>query len=129
MKILSVYDPALRCSTGVCGPQVDESLFRFAADVEWLKGRGVTVRRFNLAMEPGAFAADPVVAGALMREGVGCLPLLLMEGEVVATGAYPGRVELSRLALGMEEPARLASRSLPIAPLAGGYRAPDSGCC
>jgi len=128
MKILSVYDPALCCSTGVCGPEVDEALVRFAADVEWLKNRGVAVRRYNLAREPGAFAADATVARALMREGVASLPLLMLDGEVVASGAYPPREELSRLAA-MERPARPVLASLPIAPSPGGCCSSDSGCC
>jgi len=41
MKI-EVYDPPMCCSTGVCGPAIDPVLPRFAADLEWLKGRGVT---------------------------------------------------------------------------------------
>ena len=33
---LTVFDPALCCTTGVCGPTVDLELARFAADVQWL---------------------------------------------------------------------------------------------
>lgn len=32
---IEIFEPALCCSTGVCGPEVDESLVRFAADVDW----------------------------------------------------------------------------------------------
>ena len=41
MKRLDIYDPAMCCSTGVCGPQVDPVLVRFAADVKWLQDQGV----------------------------------------------------------------------------------------
>ena len=53
------------CSTGVCGPQVDPALVRFAADLEWLKANGVEVERFNLSQEPAAFVGNPVVAQAI----------------------------------------------------------------
>jgi hypothetical protein len=33
MKTLSVYDPALCCSSGVCGTEVDQTLVSFSADV------------------------------------------------------------------------------------------------
>jgi hypothetical protein len=33
---LLVFDPALCCSSGVCGPELDTDLVRFAADLEWL---------------------------------------------------------------------------------------------
>ncbi|PLT17005.1 hypothetical protein CXP34_23250 [Ralstonia mannitolilytica] len=40
MKTIQVYDPALCCSTGVCGVEVDQSLVTFAADAEWAKQQG-----------------------------------------------------------------------------------------
>ena len=34
---IRVFDPAMCCSTSVCGPSVDADLARFAADLDWLK--------------------------------------------------------------------------------------------
>ena len=79
MKMLTVFDPAMCCSTGVCGSDVDQVLVNFSADVQWLKGRGVQIERYNLA-----------ASGA---EG---LPLLLLDGETVMAGRYPKRAELAR---------------------------------
>ena len=45
MKTIEVYDPAMCCSTGVCGPEVDPALVAFAADLKWLEGQGVDQRR------------------------------------------------------------------------------------
>jgi hypothetical protein len=94
-RVLRIYDPALCCSTGVCGPEVDAGLVRFAADVEWLVGRGVAVERYNLAQEPGAFVANPSVRRALQERGTGCLPLLFWGADAVAEGTYPDRRTLS----------------------------------
>ena len=61
MKTLTVFDPAMCCSTGVCGSDVDQVLVDFSADVQWLKGRGVQVERYNLPMptlQPGAAAHE-----------------------------------------------------------------------
>ncbi len=55
MKTLTVFDPAMCCSTGVCGSDVDQVLVDFSADVQWLKGRGVQIERFNLAQQPMSF--------------------------------------------------------------------------
>ncbi len=52
MPKLQVFDPAMCCSTGVCGPSVDPTLPRFAADLEWLQSKGVQVERYNLARDP-----------------------------------------------------------------------------
>jgi hypothetical protein len=129
MTTLTVFDPALCCSTGVCGPDVDESLVRFAADVAWLESQGVEVHRFNLAQEPGAFAASEVVRRSLIGEGVSCLPLLVVDGEIVARGAYPPRAELARIAATATGEASPHPRGLPVQGLPIGGCAPGSGCC
>ncbi|MGL5632750.1 MAG: arsenic metallochaperone ArsD family protein [Azovibrio sp.] len=35
MKKAQVFDPALCCSTGVCGVNEDQKLMDFSVDVEW----------------------------------------------------------------------------------------------
>lgn len=95
MKKLEVYDPPMCCSSGVCGPKVDPALPRFAGDLEWVKGQGVAVSRFNLAQQPMAFAENATVREALEREDVACLPLVLVDGVIVCRGAYPAREALT----------------------------------
>jgi hypothetical protein len=102
MKKLEVYDPALCCSTGVCGAEVDQQLVTFAADLDWAKQNGVALERFNLAQQPMAFAENPVVRGFLERSGQEALPLILLDGEVALAGRYPNRAELARWA-GIEQ--------------------------
>jgi arsenite methyltransferase len=96
MKKLQVFDPAMCCSTGVCGPNVDIVLPRFAADLEWLKSKGVEVERFNLAQQVSAFTENAKVKNTLNTHGAKCLPLVLVDGEIVASGGYPSRAELAR---------------------------------
>ena len=95
MKRLDVYDPAMCCSTGVCGPQVDPVLVRFGGDVKWLQEQGVEVRRFNLSQSPAAFVENEAVKQTLTEKGEAALPLLLVEGRVLASGHYPQRSELA----------------------------------
>jgi len=97
MPELSVFDPPMCCSTGVCGPSVDPALPRFAADLDWLQTQGVTVERFSLSQQPQAFAENQAVRAALTEEGNGCLPLILIDGRIVSRGKYPPRDELVRL--------------------------------
>ena len=97
MPKMQVFDPAMCCSMGVCGPTVDPTLPRFAADLEWLKSKGVEVERFNLAQQLAAFSATPKVKQALNSHGTKSLPMILVDGEVRASGGYPNRAELARL--------------------------------
>lgn len=112
---IRVFDPAMCCSTGVCGPSVDPELARFAADVDWLQKQGVTVERFNLAQQPAAFADTPAVKEALGR-GTEVLPLVLVGDRVAVEGAYPSRETLAALA-------GVVVKRLDVAPAA------STGCC
>lgn len=106
MTKLEIFDPPMCCSTGVCGPDVDPILVRFSADFHWLVQQGVHAERYNLSQEPQAFLANATVKAALNQEGKACLPLILVNGEIVSKGRYPERKELARLAgVAFEEPA------------------------
>ncbi|WP_340105946.1 arsenite efflux transporter metallochaperone ArsD [Rhodohalobacter sp. 8-1] len=93
--LIEVYDPAMCCSTGVCGPDVDDAVADFAGDVKWLKSQGIDVRRYNLGQEPEAFKMNPEVISRLQKKGTECLPLLLINGEIVSEGGYPARRQLT----------------------------------
>lgn len=96
MKNIQVFDPALCCSTGVCGVDVDQALVSFAADVAWATQQGASIERFNLAQQPMAFADNAMVRGLLERSGQDALPVVLVDGEVALAGRYPQRAELAR---------------------------------
>lgn len=98
MKRVQVFDPALCCSSGVCGTDVDQKLVDFSADVDWAKQNGAQIERFNLAQQPLAFAGNAVVKDLLERSGEGALPITLIEGELALAGRYPSRDELLRWA-------------------------------
>lgn len=98
MKTIQVYDPALCCSTGVCGVEVDQGLVTFAADVDWAKQSGAQIERFNLAQQPMAFAENAQVKGLLERAGQAALPVTLVDGEIALAGRYPSRADLARWA-------------------------------
>jgi len=93
-KTLTVFDPAMCCSTGVCGPSVDPRLAHFSADLAWLESRGVAVQRFNLSQQPGAFADDATVKKALEDRGDAALPLIKVGDQIKSSGVYPSRQEL-----------------------------------
>lgn len=118
---VAVFDPAMCCSTGVCGPGVDPALLQVSRDLRWLQAKGATVQRFNLAQEPQAFVDQPRVAGLMQAFGDRALPATLVNGEILVHGRYPTRDELVA-ALG-DAPAQ---RGLPVS--SSGCE-PGSGCC
>ena len=103
--ILEVYDPAMCCSTGVCGPDVNDEIVDFANDVKWLKTQGVEVKRYNLGQEPEQFKMSVPVLTRLKKEGANVLPIILVNGEMVSEGGYPDRNQLTNwLNINSEKP-------------------------
>jgi len=98
MTTVTVFDPPLCCTSGVCGPSVDPKLAQFAGDLEWLKAQGVNVQRYNLAQEPERFVANSIVKDILTRSGEDDLPVILVDEKLVSQGQFPDRHELITMA-------------------------------
>jgi len=125
---LEVFDPAMCCSTGVCGPSVDPALASFAADLDWVAAHGGPVRRYNLGQEPGAFAEREPIRALLHEGGEAALPIVTVDGEVRSSGRYPGREELAGWAgVAVDEPEVSVSLDL-VAELAALGSAVGSNC-
>jgi len=97
MKTLKIYDPAMCCSTGVCGPDVDPELVQLAGFLKKLDACAVKVERYNLSQEPAAYTANAAVATALKEKGTDALPLVFVDDELISSGGYPDLNELSGL--------------------------------
>jgi hypothetical protein len=119
MAKLSVYDPPMCCSTGVCGPDGDDRLAQFASALDWARKGGADVERYDLGHQPGAFATNALVKGLLEKDGMGCLPLVLVDGQVLAKGEYPSR-EAIGAKLGLE---------IGLGAAAAKSGSTASGCC
>ena len=129
MTAVRVFDPAMCCSSGVCGPSVDPQLARFSADLDWLKAQGVSVERFNLAQQPAAFAEDQIVRSTLEAKGEAGLPVVKVNGEIKSSGVYPSRAELSSWA-GIGEPAAPPIAAAPAhASAPARLKTTSGGCC
>ena len=122
MTKLEVFDPAMCCSTGVCGPEVDPALVAFAADLNWVAGQGVAVRRYNLGQEPQDFAANPAVIKE-MEAGMDRLPIIAVDGHIVSTGVYLSREQLAAK-LGLTAKPRITVKAD-----GSSCCSPKSGCC
>jgi len=111
---LEVFDPPMCCSSGVCGPNVDTKLVQFSAALEWLRNQGVQVERYNPSHQYEAFAGNATVVKAVNDHGTSCLPLILLNGEMVSHNSYPSREELATI-VGLEHaatPLRAARNAL-----------------
>ena len=131
MKTLTVYDPAMCCSTGICGAEIDQRLVDFAADLDWLKSEGIEVKRFNLSQEPALFAENEQVKSILQNSGIEGLPVILADDEMQSSGQYPDRVKLAKMA-GVTAADAVARASAPAASCCGPDNEAEkssSSCC
>ena len=88
MKV-GIYDPAMCCPTGPCGPNLDPVLVKHKRCAARIEKTGSSVERLNIAQEPKAFMANKTVSELIHKNGRKILPITLVNGEVFLTEEYP----------------------------------------
>jgi hypothetical protein len=96
MKKIDIFDPAMCCVTGVCGPSIDPELLRVATVIHSLQEKGIIIQRHGLSNAPQDFISNKVINDLLQKEGAEILPVTLVDGEIAKTGGYPTNEEFSR---------------------------------
>jgi hypothetical protein len=129
MTTIQVFDPAMCCSSGVCGPELDQTLVNFSADVDWAKQNGVAIQRFNLAQQAMAFVSNTLVKGLLERSGEAALPVILVDGQVALAGRYPNRKEIAHWAGVALAPVDAQGEAPAKAKNSAGGCCSGGGCC
>jgi hypothetical protein len=96
---LIIYEGAMCCSTGVCGPEPDKELIEFSETIKKLPAafEGLKVTRAGLAFNPLLFSANKEVLRLLKENGQGVLPITTLNGEIIARQKYLTFDELKRL--------------------------------
>ena len=97
MITLKIYDPAMCCSSGVCGPNVNDSLLQLSNFLKGLDSSTCTIERYNLSQQPEAYVTNPVVAEILKEKGTDALPLVFIDDKLICSGDYPPIEELAKL--------------------------------
>lgn len=130
MNKMQIFEPAMCCSTGLCGVGVDTELLRISTVLNSLKKNGVEVDRFNLTSAPMEFVNNKVVNELLNAEGVDQLPAIVLDGKILIKGRYPSNEEFAKLLdipssfLGeAPNPFKIMQKST------GGCGCSDGGCC
>ena len=121
---ISVYDPAMCCSTGLCGPGVDQQLLQVARNLRRFEAEGITVERYNLAQQPEAFVQNCKVAGLLQAFGEQALPVTLINDDIFVYGRYPSRDEVAAALEQRREQEPVAAENTD-----GGCNCGSGGCC
>lgn len=92
---ITIYDPAMCCPTGVCGPSVDPELVRVNDLLKKAEAAGITVTRHGLSTNPQAFVEKVEVSKLLQSEGNAVLPITYIGDVLFMQGRYPTNAEFS----------------------------------
>lgn len=95
MNKMVIFDPAMCCSTGLCGVSVDPELLRIATVINKLKAYGVIVERYNPNSTPQAFLLNPSISQIINTKGIDALPITIINGNIVKMGSYLSNDEIS----------------------------------
>ncbi|KRG13981.1 arsenic resistance operon repressor [Virgibacillus soli] len=95
MKKVEIFDPAMCCSTGVCGPSMDPELTRVASVIYSLEKKGFYIIRYQLTNDPDKFAGNSEVNAVLHEKGPDALPVILVNDRVIKVGRYPTNEEFA----------------------------------
>lgn len=96
MKKIQIFDPAMCCPTGVCGPSIDPELLRMSFVTSNLKKKDYPIERYNLTNDTDQFMQHEQVSTLLNEKGPNVLPIVFVDGNVVRTGSYPSNEELGK---------------------------------
>lgn len=93
MKV-EFFDPPMCCSTGICGPSVDEKLVRLSENISKLKEMGHEVERYMISQQPLKFRENEDVYKLVRENGKAILPVTTVNGKVIKHGEYPSLEEI-----------------------------------
>lgn len=124
MKKMKIFEPAMCCSTGICGVSVDPELLRISTVLNTLEKKGIKVERYSLSSSPQEFITNQVVNNFINTKGVDELPIAILDGEIIITGRYPTNEEFIQCL-------DLPGDTLNIKPrtIKAKIKRSNSGCC
>jgi predicted membrane-bound dolichyl-phosphate-mannose-protein mannosyltransferase len=96
MLKIELFEPAMCCTTGLCGPSVDEHLVRLSEDLTRLQAEDpdLTVERYAINQRPFKFRDNADVYSIVTGNGKKILPITVIAGTVVKTKSYPSYEEM-----------------------------------
>ena len=114
-----IYESAMCCSSGVCGPSPDQALLDLQNALEEIKKMGSEVERYSITLNPKKFRENPQVIRQIQEQQLKALPITTFDGNVVKSGSYPTLEELKNLLEGSVDPRTVLVEEMTS----------EQGCC
>jgi len=90
------FDPPMCCSTGLCGPTLDQTLLDVSEMIVELQKGGFRVDRYQMTSHPQAFLGNPEVMRLVREKQMAALPIIAVRGQIIAEGSYPKLAEIQK---------------------------------
>lgn len=91
---IEIYDPPMCCSTGLCGPTIDQTLLDLSEQLAKLQSNGYKVERYQMSTHPNQFIGNPDVMKLIREKQMAALPIVIVHGNIIAEGRYPTEMEI-----------------------------------
>lgn len=96
MTELTLYEEAMCCSTGVCGPDPDDELVEVSAALDQLEAAfdDLEITRANMQHDIDRFLETQRIYDLVQEHGPSILPITVVDDEIVAKESYLSYDEL-----------------------------------
>jgi hypothetical protein len=93
---LEFFEKTMCCSTGICGPSVDETLLKLEENIKILQKRysDLQVGRYQPQTHGLNFMAAKDVTQFIKEEKMKALPITKVNGVIIKKGEYPTLEEI-----------------------------------
>ncbi|MFO7832562.1 MAG: arsenite efflux transporter metallochaperone ArsD [Halohasta sp.] len=97
MTQIQLYEEAMCCSTGVCGPDPDDELVELSAALDQLEAEfdEADISRANMQHNIDQFLNTQAIYDLVEEHGPEILPITTVDGEIVAKEEYLSYNELA----------------------------------
>lgn len=102
--VIELFDPPMCCPTGLCGPELDQTLLDVSEMIMTLQAEGVAVERYQMTSHPHKFMNSNEVMRLVREQQMAALPITAVHGQVIKVGAYPTLEELRKAVNGDQQP-------------------------
>jgi hypothetical protein len=91
---IKIFDPPMCCSTGLCGPTLDQTLLDLSEMIMELQKEGLHVERYQMTTHPQSFISNPDVMRLVREKQLTALPIVIVRGKILTEGRYPTKTEI-----------------------------------
>lgn len=100
---VEIFDPPMCCPTGLCGPTLDQTLLDVSEMILALKAANISIERYQMTSHPNAFMNNYDVMRLVRERQMEALPITIVGGKVIKSGAYPSLNEVQAALNGVSQ--------------------------